>query len=122
MKPIVQPPEPLLVNVGVYLRRRDIGMAKHRLDGTQVGAMLEEVGGKAVSQKMGMEIGDAGRDTVATKELPKTLPTQGPAVPIDEQSLVPSAYELWPHLSEVAPHPVLCRLSDRKSTRLNSSH
>jgi hypothetical protein len=32
--------------MGVDLRGRDIGVPQHHLDGSQIGAALEEVGGK----------------------------------------------------------------------------
>ena len=38
------------VNVSVDLRRRNGFMSQHRLDGTQVGTALEQMGGKTVAQ------------------------------------------------------------------------
>ena len=38
--------EPTAVNVGIYLGSGNVRMAQHELDGPQVGAMLEKVGGK----------------------------------------------------------------------------
>ena len=38
--------ESAVVNVGIDLGSGNIRMAQHQLDGPQIGAMLEEVGGK----------------------------------------------------------------------------
>ncbi len=38
--------------MGVDLRRRDVGMAEHRLDGAQVGAALEEMAREGVAQRV----------------------------------------------------------------------
>ena len=53
MEPVVEASQPLLVDVGVDLGGRDVGVAEHRLDRAEVGAVLEQVGGEAVPQHMG---------------------------------------------------------------------
>ncbi len=48
-------------DVGVDLGGGDVGMAEHGLDGADVGAVHEEVGGKAVAEGVGGDVfGDAG--------------------------------------------------------------
>ena len=46
MIPIVDSFQVCPGDVRVDLSRRDIGVAQHHLDGSQIGAALEEVGGK----------------------------------------------------------------------------
>ena len=42
--------ETAAVNMGVYLCGGNIGMTQHHLDGAEIGAMFQEVGGKGVAQ------------------------------------------------------------------------
>jgi len=42
---IVEGAEPSLVDVGIDLRRADVGMAEHGLDSAEVGAVVQQVGG-----------------------------------------------------------------------------
>ena len=46
--------EPRLIDVRVDLRGRDIGMAKHFLDHTQISAVVQQMRGKAVAQQVRM--------------------------------------------------------------------
>ena len=46
--------EPVLAHVRVTLGRREIGMAKQFLDHSEVRPSVEEVGGKRVSESVGM--------------------------------------------------------------------
>lgn len=46
-------------DVGVDLGSADVGVAEHGLDGAEVGAVHEEVGGEAVTEGVG---GDVFRD------------------------------------------------------------
>jgi hypothetical protein len=55
MKTVVQALQTLLVDMGVDLGGRDVGMAEHRLHGAQVGAVLQQVGGEAVPQDVRRE-------------------------------------------------------------------
>lgn len=53
--------EVLVGNVGVNLGSGDVGVSEHGLDGADVGAVHEEVGGEAMAQGMwGNVFGDAG--------------------------------------------------------------
>lgn len=48
-------------DVGVDLGGADVGVAEHGLDGADVGAVHEEVGGEAVAKRVGGNVlGDAG--------------------------------------------------------------
>lgn len=52
--------EAVLVDVGVDLGGGDVGVAEHFLDNAEVGAVIEEVGGKAVAELVGMDfLGEA---------------------------------------------------------------
>ena len=52
--------EAVLVDVGVDLGGGDVGMAEHILDDSEVGAVVEEVGGEAVAELVGMDfLGEA---------------------------------------------------------------
>jgi hypothetical protein len=42
---VVEGAEPCLVDVGVDLGRADVGVAKHGLDGAEVSAVVQQVGG-----------------------------------------------------------------------------
>ena len=48
--------EPLLINVGVNLRRRNIGVAEHFLDNAQIGAVAQEMCRETMPQKMGINV------------------------------------------------------------------
>ena len=52
--------EAVLVDVGVDLGGGDVGVAEHFLDDPEVGAVVEEVGGEAVAELVGMNfLGEA---------------------------------------------------------------
>ena len=52
--------EAVLVDVGVDLGGGDVGVAEHFLDDAEVGAVVEEVGGEAVTELVGMDfLGEA---------------------------------------------------------------
>ena len=52
--------EAVLVDVGVDLGGGDVGVAEHFLDDAEVGAVIEEVGGEAVAELVGMDfLGEA---------------------------------------------------------------
>ena len=46
----------LIGDMGIDLRRGDGRMAEHRLDGADISAIPEEVGGEAVAQRMRMNV------------------------------------------------------------------
>ena len=74
MEAVVEASQPLLVDVGVDLGGRDVGMAEHRLDRAEVGPVLEQVGREAVPQHVGRDRLDAGRPGVLPEDLPEALP------------------------------------------------
>src|SRR5438067_12509371 len=49
---VIDAPELLVRQVGVDLRRRETGVAEQLLDGAQVRAALQHVGGEAVPQRV----------------------------------------------------------------------
>jgi hypothetical protein len=48
--------EALLIDMGVNLGRRDIGVAKHFLDDAQIGAVAEQMGGETVTQQVRIDV------------------------------------------------------------------
>ena len=52
-----EPPQPLLDDVGVDLRRRDISMAEKLLHRAQISPPLQEMAGKGVTQHMRRDTG-----------------------------------------------------------------
>ena len=52
-------------DVGIDLRRRDIGVAEEELDGAEVGAVAQEISGEAVAESVrGDGLHDAGGDGI----------------------------------------------------------
>ena len=64
-------------NVCVDLRCADVRMAKHKLNRTQVGAIFEQVRGKAVAQQMRRDMANFGAIPIFDNQLPESLPTDG---------------------------------------------
>lgn len=59
----------LIGHMGIDLRRRDRGVAEHRLHTPDVGAVDEEIGGKAVAERMRVDVfDDAGFGGVVLDE------------------------------------------------------
>ena len=84
----------ILVDVGVDLGGGDVRMAKHELDGSQVGTMGQEVGGKGVTQDVrGYGFADAGRSCRLLDDLPETESGHGPASVTDKKGIAASALE-----------------------------
>ena len=48
--------QPLLIDMGIYLRCRNIRVPEHFLDDAEVGAISEQVGRETVSEKMWINI------------------------------------------------------------------
>ena len=48
--------KPLLINMGVNLRCRNIRMAKHFLDDAQIGTVSQQVRRETVAEKMGIDV------------------------------------------------------------------
>src|SRR5262245_39476213 len=66
-----------LADLRVHLGGRDVGVAEHRLDGAQVGAVLEEVCGERVAQLVGRYVArrqpHIGATGMAAQRLPEPL-------------------------------------------------
>ena len=78
--------QPLPGDMGVDLSRRDVGMAEHDLDGSQVRTMFEEVTRKGMSQRVGIDLfPDARCQAEALDDLPETLSREGLSARIEEQ-------------------------------------
>ena len=70
-------------DLGIYLRCGYIRMAQHLLHGPQIGAVLQQVGGKGMPQGMRGNLPvDAGLAHVLFQDFPEPLPGQTPAVDI----------------------------------------
>ena len=61
MKLLVDRLEAVAIDVGVVLRRADVGVAEQFLHRAQVGAAGEQVRGEAVPQRVRADLGVAGR-------------------------------------------------------------
>ena len=74
-------------DVGVDLRRRDVGMAEQQLDDAEVGAVVEQVGGEGVAQDVRRQLvgGDGGLQRVALDQLPEGLAGHRGTAAGDEQ-------------------------------------
>ena len=64
MEPVVDVAHPLFEHVRVNLRRRQVGVPEHHLNGAEVGAALEKVGRKRVSKQRIVPFGDAAGEWV----------------------------------------------------------
>ena len=77
MKPIVGIFEPALVNVSINLRCRDVSVTEHLLDDAKIGAIIQEVRRKTVSQGVGCDVfGDSSMACVLLDEMPNRLATE----------------------------------------------
>lgn len=73
MKLSVNAPKVFAVDVGVDLRRRNIGVAKHFLYGAKVGATFEKVSCKGMSESVRRHaLRDACLVDVFTKNFPRS--------------------------------------------------
>ena len=76
----------LALDVGVYLRCGDIGMAEEFLHDTDVGAPFKEVCGKRVPKRMrGDMAGDTGSFHVLPQYLPVSHTGEWRAEPVEEE-------------------------------------
>ena len=73
-------------HVRVDLRGGEIGVAQHLLDGPQVGAPLEQVGGEGVTQRVGGDVvGQPRLARIALDDRVQPLPRQPPPAVVEEQ-------------------------------------
>lgn len=90
MKLAVDAAQILPVNVGVNLRRRNVRVTKHLLDGAQIRPALEQVGGKGMSQRMRRHnLGDSGYLDVFPKNLPRPHARKRVAAGIEKKHSLP---------------------------------
>ncbi len=83
---VVNLTEPVAADVGIDLGRRDLAVPEHELDGPEVRAALEEVGGEGMPQDVRADLrGDPGLQGVALEELPETLPGERASPPGEEE-------------------------------------
>jgi hypothetical protein len=57
METVIDAPHALLEDVRVNLRRREIGMTEHHLDGAEVCAAFEQMRGERMSERVRAERG-----------------------------------------------------------------
>src|SRR5262245_28510971 len=87
VEPVVDLPQPRLEDVRVDLRRREIGVAEHQLDGAQVGASLERMGRKRVPQHVRTERARQMRAaSMLLQDLPEADAAERAAARVDEQA------------------------------------
>ena len=87
-------PEVFGTDEGVNLRGRDIRMAQHDLNGTQIGPSFKKMGGEGVAQGVGRNrFGNTGLSGIAADDLPESLAGQGPAPTVQENPVGASAFK-----------------------------
>ena len=111
---VVDLPQTRLQHVRVYLRRREIGMAEHQLDRAQVGAAIEQMGGKGVPQNVrAHRARQPGAADVLLQDLPEADSTEGPATGVHEQPRRRSSLQQFPAgAGTIALNPVGRLLAD----------
>lgn len=72
------------LDMGVDLRRRDVRMAEHLLDGAKIGAPFEKMGRERMAQGVGMKILDVRATTGRDDDRMDALPRQAPSARIEE--------------------------------------
>src|SRR5262245_15317079 len=96
MEAVVHVPEPRFEHVCVDLRRRQIRMAEHGLNGAQVGAALEEMGGERMAEDVRAEMGANTRSLpLCLQDLPAADARQAraPARVHEQPRALPAARE-----------------------------
>ena len=94
MKLPVHSLEPGTIDVSIDLRRRDIGVAQHRLDRSQVRASFKQVRGERMTLGMRRDsLINACDQRITAHELPKALSAQRFSRPIDEHKRAGLAFE-----------------------------
>src|SRR5690554_4251873 len=88
-------------------------MAQHLLNGTEVGAIFQQMSGKGMAQGMRSNISlKASLTHIFFQYLPKPLPGQAAAVDVEEYSLLLAiAEELASALLQIAAYGFNCRLA-----------
>src|SRR5919199_5031184 len=104
MRLVVQLPPAAIRHVRVQLRRRQVGVAEHLLDGAEVGAALEQMGRERVAQQVrmdprGVEAGLRG-ETAEDEEGARTR--QRAAAGVEEELGPVPRVEIWTASGDVA--------------------
>ena len=83
---LVQGFQALPRDMGIDLGRRDVRMAEQKLDYPEVGAMVEQVGGEGVAQRVGREgFGNARFCRMALDQVSESLPAHHAPPGSDEE-------------------------------------
>src|SRR5882762_990455 len=119
---LVHGAEVIPIDVGVELRRREIGVSQHFLHGTEVGATLEQVRGERVSQRMRCDtLGQTGPPRRGFDDTPGANARQWRTTRIQEQNASGfTAIERGPDLSRVQRHRAQRSASDRNEPFLGA--
>lgn len=83
---VVEGAEVFGFDVSINLGGADVCVAEHFLDGAEVSAVMEEVGGEGVAEEVREDVlGDASDFGVALAELPEALGGEGFAAEAEEE-------------------------------------
>src|SRR5258705_5292611 len=122
MKTVVDRSHPLLKHVRVDLRRREIGVAEHHLDGPEIGAAVEQVGRKGMAQHVRAERpGHLCAPAIRLQDLPEPDARQAEAAAssVDEQPRAGAlAEQRRPAIAKIAAHPRRRLVPQRHDTLL----
>lgn len=115
VKFLVNSAESALIDVGVDLRSSDVGMAQHFLNDAKIGAMIQQVSGKAMAELMGMDfLGQACCCGALVDNLFNTRTCEPSAPPGEEQkALGLGLYQRRAGVSEVGSNGVASGVPDR---------
>src|SRR5690606_17227463 len=105
----------LAVYMSVDLRRGDVCVAEHLLNGPEVGAALQQMRGEAVSQRVRSDVSrDPCRCDVPLQDLPCTHPAQRRASRVQEEpALALAALQLRTCLTKVHRRRTQCAPANR---------
>src|SRR5919198_2263919 len=102
VRAVIDPAQPLAVDVGVDLGRRERAVAEELLDGAEVGAALDEVCGEGVAQPMRVRRDPPQRARVEPRSSHR-----------DEERVLRGTDKRRPRLAQVAREPVRGLLAER---------
>src|SRR5687768_14067908 len=106
----VDAPQVLAIHMGVDLRGGDVGVTEHLLNGAQVGAPFEQMGGEGVPERMWRDVLlDPGLVHVLAQDLPGAHATQRLAAGVQQQHPLP--------LPLLQPRPQLAHVDGRGADR-----
>src|SRR6478752_5120798 len=102
------------IDVCIDLGRRDVRVAEHLLDGAEVGAAFEEMGGEGVAEGVrGNRLRDAGAVDVAAEDFPCAHACERLAAGVEKQDTLPLALlQAWAKLADVGGNRADRRASD----------